>query len=363
MSVQKQIARSSVHETERRRTQTNRSETERELKNQPNPSNLRQQNLFAWRPILTANFVIPLIFVIGIVVLLAGTFFLKAANSVREFTLNYGDRCAINTTCNLDFDLSEDFKGNVYFYYQLNNFFQNHRRYIKSRSNPQLAGDIKYCCQPYDYQKINGTNIPIAPCGMIANSMFTDSFVVYRYGDGAARNRVPLTHRGVLANMEWKTRFKNPKTNGKDLCTAFEGTVKPPYWRKSPCELDRDHVDNNGFENVDFIVWMQTAALQNTRKLHRLLDREVDATFRDGLPAGSYQLEIENYYEVDMFNGKKQFVISTTSWMGGKNRFLGIAYILTGSVCVLLAAVFSFIHFKFGHSLSKMADVSVNKKH
>ncbi|KAI6170240.1 hypothetical protein M3Y98_01219100 [Aphelenchoides besseyi] len=349
MSVQKQIART---------------------------SNLRQQNLFAWRPILTANFVIPLIFVIGIVVLLAGTFFSESSKlGLREFTLNYGDRCAINTTCNLDFDLSEDFKGNVYFYYQLNNFFQNHRRYIKSRSNPQLAGDIKYCCQPYDYQKINGTNIPIAPCGMIANSMFTGKqfnrilfsvqilFVVYRYGDGAARNRVPLTHRGVLANMEWKTRFKNPKTNGKDLCTAFEGTVKPPYWRKSPCELDRDHVDNNGFENVDFIVWMQTAALQNTRKLHRLLDREVDATFRDGLPAGSYQLEIENYYEVDMFNGKKQFVISTTSWMGGKNRFLGIAYILTGSVCVLLAAVFSFIHFKFGHSLSKMADVSVNKKH
>ncbi|KAI6196166.1 hypothetical protein M3Y94_01077000 [Aphelenchoides besseyi] len=48
MSVQKQIART---------------------------SNLRQQNLFAWRPILTANLVIPLILVIGIVVLLAGIFF------------------------------------------------------------------------------------------------------------------------------------------------------------------------------------------------------------------------------------------------------------------------------------------------
>ncbi|KAI6196165.1 hypothetical protein M3Y94_01076900 [Aphelenchoides besseyi] len=199
-------------------------------------------------------------------------------------------------------------------------------------------------------------------------------FVVYRYGDGAARNRVPLTHRGVLANIEWKTRFKNPKTNGKDLCTAFEGTVKPPYWRKSPCELDRDHVDNNGFENVDFIVWMQTAALQNTRKLHRLLDREVDSTFKDGLPAGSYQLEIANYYQVDMFNGKKRFVISTTSWMGGKNRFLGIAYILTGSICVLFGNRILIHSFQIRslvresqcliHSeLSEMADLSVNKKH
>lgn len=30
----------------------------------------------------------------------------------------------------------------VYFYYQLANFYQNHRRYVKSRSDGQLRGDL-----------------------------------------------------------------------------------------------------------------------------------------------------------------------------------------------------------------------------
>lgn len=55
-------------------------------------------------------------------------------------------------------------------------------------------------------------------------------------------------------------------------------------------------------------------------------------------------------YPVDAFNGKKHFIISTTSWTGGKNNFLGIAYIIIGCICVVLGAIFSFIHIKFGHS-------------
>lgn len=31
-------------------------------------------------------------------------------------------------------------EGPVYVYYQLDNFYQNHRRYVKSRENSQLAG-------------------------------------------------------------------------------------------------------------------------------------------------------------------------------------------------------------------------------
>lgn len=35
--------------------------------------------------------------------------------------------------CEMPFNLSEDFKGDVYFYYGLSNYYQNHRRYVKSR--------------------------------------------------------------------------------------------------------------------------------------------------------------------------------------------------------------------------------------
>lgn len=55
-------------------------------------------------------------------------------------------------------------------------------------------------------------------------------------------------------------------------------------------------------------------------------------------------------YPVTQFNGKKFFIISTASWAGGRNPFLGIAYIVVGGICALVTAVFTFIHFKFGRA-------------
>ena len=42
--------------------------------------------------------------------------------------------------CRLKFTIEEEIPAPVYVYYQLDNFYQNHRRYVKSRSNTQLMG-------------------------------------------------------------------------------------------------------------------------------------------------------------------------------------------------------------------------------
>ena len=44
------------------------------------------------------------------------------------------------------------------------------------------------------------------------------------------------------------------------------------------------------------------------------------------------------------FKGEKRVILSTSSWIGGKNPFLGIAYIVVGSLCIICGVVFLFVH-------------------
>lgn len=49
-------------------------------------------------------------------------------------------------------------------------------------------------------------------------------------------------------------------------------------------------------------------------------------------------------FNVKLYGGTKSIVISTTTVMGGRNPFLGIAYIVVGGLCVLLGAIFAVRH-------------------
>jgi len=87
----------------------------------------------------------------------------------------------------------------------------------------------------------------------------------------------------------------------------------------------------------DFIVWMRTAGLPTFKKLYRIIDQDI--------PKGAtIVVSVFNVYPVTGFSGEKSIVLSTTSWLGGKNDFLGIAYMAVGSLCVALALIFLFKH-------------------
>ncbi|KAG8277104.1 hypothetical protein J6590_050013, partial [Homalodisca vitripennis] len=118
-------------------------------------------------------------------------------------------------------------------------------------------------------------------------------------------------------------------------------------WKKYVWELDTEISGNNGFQNEDLIVWMRTAALPSFRKLYRRVDHSIQG-FTKGLPKGNYTLIINYNYPVTEFEGKKQMILSTTSILGGKNPFMGYAYIVVGCICLVLGIAFLIIHIKFG---------------
>ena len=44
------------------------------------------------------------------------------------------------------------------------------------------------------------------------------------------------------------------------------------------------------------------------------------------------------------YKGTKSILISTRTVMGGRNPFLGIAYLVVGGVCIILGAIFTVTH-------------------
>nr|GEU81760.1 hypothetical protein [Tanacetum cinerariifolium] len=86
-------------------------------------------------------------------------------------------------------------------------------------------------------------------------------------------------------------------------------------------------------EQEDLIVWMRTAALPTFRKLYGKI--EVDLKASDTI-----NVIMQNNYNTYSFNGKKKLVLSTSSWLGGKNNFIGIAYLAVGGLCFFLAIIY-----------------------
>jgi hypothetical protein len=105
----------------------------------------------------------------------------------------------------------------------------------------------------------------------------------------------------------------------------------------------------------DLIVWMRTAALPTFRKLWGRIEQEFQ-------PGTNISVTVQNQYNTYSFGGKKKLILSTTSWLGGKNVFLGTAYLTMGLICIFLAFVFFLIHLRNPRPLGDPSYLSWNRK-
>lgn len=147
------------------------------------------------------------------------------------------------------------------------------------------------------------------PCGLVARSFFTDEFHLSsdRTGD------VELRKDGVA----WP----------RDVKEKFKATDQTNRWNR------RTSDENDLVTDPDFIVWMRTAALPDFRKLRGIIPGDLQE-------GEVLTLTVYNNYDVSSFGGKKKVVLSTMSWIGGKNSFLGTVYIAVGALCLFLSVLF-----------------------
>ncbi|XP_034416775.1 transmembrane protein 30C isoform X2 [Cyclopterus lumpus] len=340
----------------------------------PDNSAFKQQRLPAWSPMLTANTVLPFFYFMALSCMLLGVWLLLTVQSTQELKLDYTkagscDECfemrknvskaALNCFCKVEFRIEKAFKGDVFFYYGLQNFHQNLRRYMDSRDDGQMVGRTTNLKNPSTYCEPfikDQKGLPIAPCGAVANSVFNDSFTLsYHGGSSGPAVPVPLLRQGITWYTDKNIKYRNPKDGNMTLAQVFQGTAQPRYWQKPAYELDPRDPANNGFINDDLIVWMREAAFPNFKKLYGVLYR-AKKPFIKGLPAGNYSVDVSYNFPVQHFRGRKQVVLTTVTWFGGQNHFLPIAYLITSCLTLLVAVVLTVAWCKFGKNGRNMEE-------
>ncbi|KAJ3452800.1 cell cycle control protein [Anaeramoeba flamelloides] len=281
-------------------------------------SKFKQQKLPARQPILKPRSIIPIMLILGVVFIVIGVIFVVSVDKVIEVSKRYDDKCEIGSNCTITFETPSDMESPVYFYYQLSNFYQNHRRYVKSRDDTQLGGEnLSYedaeVCDPI--RSLDGEKKDSAvyqPCGLMVWSQFNDTLTV-KNGDDILN----FSEKGIAWESDVEKKFKNPD---------------PKPDPDSPTTLQSDYTDEH------FIVWMRVAALPTFRKLYGVLEN-------GKLEKGKqYSVNIENHYPVSSFDGQKSIIFTTTTWVGGKNSFLGYAYISLGGILFLIGFGFLLKH-------------------
>ncbi|XP_038702606.1 ALA-interacting subunit 1-like isoform X2 [Tripterygium wilfordii] len=125
----------------------------------PKYSKFTQQELPACKPILTPGWVVATFIIIGCVFIPISLVSLFASERVVEIVDWYDETCIpgkysrdhvayiqsgeTNKTCTRIVTVPKDMKGPVFVYYQIENFYQNHRRCISQHYGVSLHSAVK----------------------------------------------------------------------------------------------------------------------------------------------------------------------------------------------------------------------------
>lgn len=371
-----------------------------------------QQRLSAWQIDLPPTIAIGLYLLGGVSFFVIGLILYIVAGEVEELSFPYTD-VPLDSVSDLEpLEVNSDMQPPIWIYYELDGFHQNHRRYVKSRDPKQLEGKLPLrvtvdelaLCHP---AVVGDAGRPLYPCGLVARSVFNDSFAFSIKGPEDAKfhrlkvnsdariiswpqdvdggkffNVIPEEiHASGLQNQElldmWLTQRYPPVSCVQTAGDAYKPVYVATEMRKVAANTDLGTPERTvtvtkcrGYKETamcDFVdIKGKPVACEGD---YQLVQRPDDWGLKSGhflnwmrvaglpkfrklwgmvnvsLPKGTrLKVSVASHFPVSGFQGSKAVVLSTSSSIGGRNDFLGKGYLLVGMSCILFGAWFMWKH-------------------
>ena len=339
-----------------------------------------QQTLSSFDPVMTPSTIIIMLFTIGIIFMPVGISIYLDSISSFEMTYQYGGSgtdaatlaaCTSAAVCTKTFTLDEDVESDIYVSYELTNFYQNQIKYQAAVDWLQVmgtsAGTEDECGSDY----FTTGNQTYSPCGLIANSFFNDVFGL-DYTNSLVNGVAPssdmkmdaasittistdlfsqpteFASKEITATGTTCSTFTTATCTAQGLaadCRCYAGVSGQAgkfwlYWYPEDATTQYlwESYPNaisplEGVTSPHFMNWMDIAAFAKFRKLYGV----ISGPFKKG---DSLKFVIDSSYDVDNFDGTKTFVISSHGDLGPANYGIGVVFIVSGIVCLLVSIAF-----------------------
>ena len=301
------------------------------------------QMLQGYRPIMNPSHVVIFFALAGAYLIGVGVPILLATMDVVTYSVRYDnagtlqgytqeERAKLVTSddgveYSLTIEVEKEMRAPVFVTYELGTFYQNYRRYVRSYDPTQMHDGSPFpgtsSCEPFLYETASGLDpddsLPeqgaILPCGQISHSNFNDSFIL---SSSIPALDVGIDDSGIAWASDREHLYGNVTAVNFNQIEAYRGG------NSSTLPLNEDE---------HWMIWQRPAGQKTTRKLYGRVVNDI--------PEGTnLTLTVFNRYNTYSFDGTKSFVLSTNSWMGGKNYVLPGIYLACGGLCWLVAALF-----------------------
>lgn len=304
-------------------------------------SRFKQQKIPGWRILPSMFYAILYFFSVGILCLGIGIALILISEEIiykQEF---------FNNNTYVIFNITKKMKSDIMVYYKVNNYYQNNRRYISSKSYDQLYGENitlddmikRHDCDPIITNKDMGINESVfnkpldekelaIPCGLMAKSfkLFNNSYI-FEYIKG------PNFNENSDNIIEVNTTNIARKFDRKKYNNSFN-------IKKQWLDLKDEH----------FMVWMRPSPFANFSKLYGRINQDIEKgnVIKVTMQPGKYF----NKEEYIKSGANLSIILTTTNYFGGENKELSYSFAGFGLLCIIFGILF-IVAFKCSYKKDK----------